>query len=75
MMNGAISAFPLSLEAAAWWASQAITMWHLVLPKHVTKVNARMWRWFSVAQAKRRGLTLTENCEELTVSVEELTVN
>ena len=34
-----------------------------------------IWRWFSIAQAKRRGLTLTENCEELTVSVEELTVN
>jgi hypothetical protein len=74
-MNGAISAFPVSLDSLAWRASVAITMWHLVLPKHVTKVNARMWRWFSIAQAKRRGVTLTEDCKELTVSVEELTAN
>lgn len=54
-MNGAISAFPLSLEAVAWRASVAITMWHLTLPRHFTRIDARIWQHFSMGQARRRG--------------------
>lgn len=57
-MNGAISAFPLSLEAVAWRASVAITMWHLTLPRHVTRIDARIWRRFSEVQARRRGFEI-----------------
>jgi hypothetical protein len=66
-MNGAISAFPVSLDSLAWRAYEALAMWKLILPKHITRIDARIWRWFSIVQAKRRGLTLTENCEELTM--------
>ena len=54
-MNGAISAFPVSLDSLAWRASVAITMWHLTLPRHVTRLDTRIWRRFSEVQARRRG--------------------
>ena len=54
-MNAAVGVMPCSLELLNWRAYHALEMWKLMLPKHITRLDARIWRRFSEVQARRRG--------------------
>jgi hypothetical protein len=53
-MNAA-AAVGVSLELLNWRAYEALAMWKLILPKHITRLDARIWQHFSIIQARRRG--------------------
>lgn len=61
-MNIAAGVIPCSLELLNWRAHIALEMWKLMLPRHVTRIDARVWRHFSMVQARRRGFEV-RNCE------------
>ena len=54
-MNVVAGVIPCSLELLNWRAHIALEMWKLMLTKHVTRLDARIWRRFSEVQARRRG--------------------
>jgi hypothetical protein len=56
-MNAA-AAVGVSLEPLNWRAYEALAMWKLILPKHITRLDARIWRRFSEVQARRRGFKI-----------------
>lgn len=57
-MNVAVGVIPCSLELLNWRAYEALAMWKLILPKHVTHIDARIWRRFSEVQARHRGFEI-----------------
>lgn len=54
-MNVAAGVIPCSLELLNWRAYEALAMWKLALPKHITRLDERIWQHFSLIQARRRG--------------------
>jgi hypothetical protein len=57
-MNAAVGVISCSLELLNWRAYEALAMWKLILPKHFTRLDARIWRRFSEVQALRRGFKI-----------------
>ena len=57
-MNVAVGVIPCSLELLNWRAHIALEMWKLVLPKHVTRLDERIWQHFSMVQARQRGFEI-----------------
>lgn len=57
-MNAAAGVIPCSLELLNWRAYHALEMWKLMLPKHVTRLDERIWQHFSMIQAHRRGFEI-----------------
>ena len=57
-MNAAVGVIPCSLELLNWRAYHALEMWKLMLPKHATRLDERIWRHFSEVQARHRGFEI-----------------